>query len=449
MTQRFGERPRHLLSPILYPLLLLLLAPAAALAQPSAPLLTPEEAVETALAENPALRVARNAVEIAENDYAYGNAGFFPRLSLSAGQNGTLSNTRQVFIENREVENSGARTDRYDAGVSLNWTVFEGGARTAAYRRLGAERDRQAVQAVELAEATLADVLVQYFDIVRQKQQVRVFEEAVAISRERLRIAELRRDLGSASELEVRQALVDLNSDSAGVIRQTTLLENARATLNRLMGRSPIVPFAVIDEIVVDTTLGEQTLRRAAMAENPTLAFARADRRVAELQLREVRAERFPTIDFALGGGYQFLDAESGFLLSNRTYDFTFGVTASYDLFDGFDRRRRRQNAQVEITNAGLLIEDAERQVEAALASVYRSYRSSLALVALERTNLEAVRLNVEIALERFRLGTISSVELREVQEDLIEAESRLIQALFEAKQAEVALRELTGRLAP
>jgi len=148
-----------------------------------------------------------------------------------------------------------------------------------------------------------------------------------------------------------------------------------------------------------------------------------------------------------VGYGYARSESESGFLQSSRSYDLTYGLTLSFDVFDGLNRRRRLENAAVRQRTAELVVEDVRTQLTTDLTSAFTNYQNRLELVALERENLDATSANVEIALERFELGEITSVELREVQEQLIQAESRLLAAQFEAKQAEVTLLQLSGQL--
>ncbi|ARA92508.1 MAG: TolC family protein [Bacteroidetes bacterium] len=422
-----------------------LLAGGPAVAQP---LLTLEEAVGMVTQRNYTVQTARNTARIAETNHARGNAGFYPTLSFSAGSNGSLANTRQQFIGREAINRTGAQTTRYNAGLQLSWTVFDGLSRLSTYDRLGAEAERAQEQLAATMEEVIAGTMVAYYGLISLEQQRRVQAEAVALSEERLRIAELRRDLGSASELDVRQALVDLNTDRAALLQQEAALQNARAAFNRLLGRPGNPPFTVADTIVVDPSLSLEALLPAALAENPSLKLARTDQAVALYRRREVAADWLPALSLNVGYGYSFLDSESGFLSSSRTYDFTYGLTASYNLFDGFARSRREQTADLALRNAELAVEDTRIAVETTLQTLYTTYRVNLEQIALEQENLAAARLNVEIALERFRLGTISSIELREVQDALVRAESRLIAIQYEAKRAEVELRRQAGLLA-
>ncbi len=408
-----------------------------------------ETAVQRALDANPEARIARREVDIAENNRSVGNAGFLPTLTGQAGYNETISDSEQEFLSGETQTTDGAKSIRKNAGANLRWTVFDGLRPFATYDRLGAERDRRTAATDEQLSVLAADVIETYYDVARRQQQLEVLREAVAISRERVRIAEVRREVGSASDLEVRQARVDLNADSAAVLRQEVELTNAKSRLNDLLARSEEAStrYAVASTIEVDSALGYSALQSSAVRESPALAQAREALRAAEAERREVRADYFPTIDLTAGLGYSQLDAESGFLQQSTSTDLTYEISLTFDLFDGLNRRRRNQNAEIRTTNARLAVEDVRSELVTALTSAYERYRNRLQLVELERENRSAVQANVDVALEQFELGTITSVELREVQEQFIQAESRLLTAQFEAKQAEVELLRLSGQL--
>ena len=410
-------------------------------------LLTLDEALSIAAEQNYTLQIARNDVAIAEANVTLGNAGFLPTLDASAGYNGTLSNTNQSFLSGQTNEVNGALTTRTNAGIDLRWTLFDGLGRTATLDRLEEEFARQQQSARSTTEATTADIMLAYYDLVRQQQQRLVLEEAVAISQERLRIASLRLDLGSASELEVRQAQLDLNTDRINLLRQETSLTNGKATFNQLLARPLDLNYAVEDSIPLSAIAAQEALLELALAQNTLLQIAEQERSIAVIEIREVRADWFPTLEANTGLTYSDLTAEAGFLLSNQSTDFTYGLTLNMNLFDGFNRKRRVENALIRQRNAELVIEDLSTQIQSNVSRAYLNYANSLETIVIEEESVDLARQNVTTALERFELGTITSIELREVQETLIQAQSLLLFALFEAKQSEIELLRLTGRL--
>ena len=73
------------------------------------------------------------------------------------------------------------------------------------------------------------------------------------------------------------------------------------------------------------------------------------------------------------------------------------------------------------------------------------AYENNMQLTALERENLTNAVENYEIAIERYKLGDLSGIELREAQNSLLEAEERLVQAQYNTKLCEISLLQISG----
>ncbi len=424
---------------IVFGILLCLLPTPAVDAQP---VLTLEDAVQAALESNYTIRMARNEARMAANDYSIGNAGFLPSVDLRA-QQGRRTYGRDTGGEGAPVFNS---VNTIDVGMNLSATLFDGFGQFATYQRLGSQMEHAELSANSTAEMMVADVMTAYYDLVRQQEQIDVLQAAVDVSRERVEIAELRRDLGSASELEVRRARVDLNADRAFLLRQRVSLTNAKADFNRLLAREGGLDFVVADTIRIDQDLAVEELRRSAGQNNKTLAVARQSEETAQLARSEVQSEWFPSIGVTAGYAFNELTQEMG-LIASQPPGLSYGITATVPLFDGFNRRRRRENADLALHNAELAVAETRITLQTRLDNAYENYRFSLELVDLERENVSLAQLNLDVALERFRLGTITSVDLREVQSALTNAEGRFITAQFEAARAQTQLLQLSGTL--
>ncbi|NBB87995.1 MAG: TolC family protein [Bacteroidetes bacterium] len=409
-------------------------------------LLTLEEALAQAQVQNVAVRSAENELAITENDASIGNAGFLPQLTASGNRNTSITTTEQQFIDQEPRRTPDAETTRQAARATLSWRAFEGLGRFATLQRLQAEQAGQAERTRGVRADVLTEVTVAYLSIVREQQQLAVLEEAVAISEERLRLTELRNRLGAVSDLAVRQARVDLNADRGARLRQESTVTAARARLNRLLDDPNRGAYRVETRIPIDTRLTLDELAAEARTQNPQLRSARQGRRAAAQERREIRAERLPTVDLEVQYEYSDQSSESGFVQFSESYGISYGVAVSVDLFDGLNRRRRAQNAQIRERNARLAIQELETQLTTALQEEFASFDNRLALIALEEENLEAARANVEVALRQFELGVITPLELREVQEALVQAESRLVDTRFEARVSEAELRRLAGQ---
>lgn len=412
-------------------------------------ILTLDEAIRIGLQNNYSILIAENLSEIDENNVTLGNAGFLPRVSASATKSRSIEDSRTEFsgnsIPNQEVE--GAKSTATAAGAELGWTVFDGLRMFTTYEKLKQLNSLGEQEARLAIEQTLAEIISAFYNIVQLKKSYSVLENTVEISQERIRIAETQRDLGSGSEYDLIQARADMNADSAALIRQEVALNDAKILLNQVLARNVEEPFEVSDEIPLRKQLTYVNLEQQMLTNNLNLSIARINQEVAKLEVREIKGERFPDISLNIGYNYNKNELGSGILEFSQSDGLTYGVSASLNLFDGFNLSRRIDNAKIALRNNKLAVEEQRKEAEAGLRSAYQNYANTLKLVELESKNLKYAKQSVDIALERFRLGTINSLELREAQRTLINAENRLIQAQYEAKVAETELLRLSGKL--
>jgi outer membrane protein len=409
--------------------------------------LTLEEAVSIGLEKNYGLQISRNLQEEAENNRTLGNAGFLPTIDLTAGRTESIEDSEFRSADGTGSTNEGARSTTTNAAVNLNWTVFDGLTSFARYDRLGKLKEISDEQLRFDMEFLVSQIALSYFNIIRISEQIKVLENNIEVSLERIEIEETKVDLGSGSEYDLLQARSDLNADRAAFIRERNQLNEAKISLNELLSRDPGTEYEVTTEIDVNRFLPEEELYNRLMEENAELSIARFENEVSRIEVREVQGERYPQI--SLTSGYRFNRSENdgGFFQFNETTGFTVGLTARVNIFNGFNINRRVQNAQIRSKNAELNLESQKLRLESEFQAIYRTYQNSIQLVDLEEENLSNAEETLDIALERFRLGSISSLEFREAQRTFIAAENRLINAKFEAKVAETELLQLTGEM--
>lgn len=429
------------LSPFLFISLLAVFQPAQA-----QELLTLDQAIQIGLEENYGVQLSQNQAEIANNNRTLGNAGFLPSVELSASQRETIEDSEfEAGGEARTTE--GSRSSNTSAGVSLDWTIFDGLRMFTAYDRLG-ELENISDKEVRLEMELLVSVIIQsYYDITRISEQVKVLENTVEVSQERVEIEETKYDLGSGSEVDLLQARSDMNADRAALLRENNRLSESKIFLNELLSRSPSTEYRVSGDIPINRSLSEEELYQKVITENSELMIARAQQNIADLELRSIRGERYPEISITSGYSYNRSETGGGFIRFNEATGFAVGITARVNIFNGFNTNRRVQNAKINQKNSRIEEERSQLRIESDFLSLFRTYRNSIELVDLEESNLENAEETLDIALERFRLGSISSLELREAQRTFITAETRLIEAKFEAKLAETEILQLSGEL--
>jgi outer membrane protein TolC len=408
-----------------------------------------QECLRLGLENNYELQITRNEALISDNNVTPGNAGFLPEVTLNSGYTFRNSNSDQFSAgEEETVQIRNANTGTTDAGVNLNWTLFEGFRVQTNYKRL---KELQAVGELNTrlaVENFIANLTAEYYNYVQQQIRLGNLQYAVDLSRERLRIVESRYQVGSLSRLDLQQARVDFNADSSLLIQQYEILHTSRIRLNEMMGGDVNRLFAAQDTtILFDATLSQQQLLDAALQQNPVLLLAGKNKTLSELELKNLQSRNYPYLRLNAGYGFTHYNYNSGTLDRQRNWGPTVGVTLGYTLFDGFNRRREQKNAQISIQNRQLELEQSKLALESDFAYMWMAYQNNLELTQLEVESLENAELNYEIAMERYKIGDLSGLELREAQNSLLEAEQRLLTAQYNTKLYEISLLQLSGRV--
>ena len=434
--------------------ILLIIVTTSAVAQVQKPavvdtLLNLQECLEIGLVNNFDLQIVRNEELISDNNVTLGNAGFLPDASLNSGYNIRSNNSNQFPMEGGDaVETRNSNTQTLDAGVNLNWTIFEGFRVQTNYKRL---KELQSVGELYTrleVEDLVAGLTAEYYNYVQQQIRLGNFEYAVSLSKERLRIVEARYQVGSLSRLDLQQARVDFNADSSMLIQQYEIVNRSRIRLNELMGVNVDKQFMAADTtILFNTSLLKEDLFNRTMEQNTFLQLSESNLTLSELELSSLRSRNYPYLRLNTGYGFTHFDYNQGNFDRQRTWGPNVGVTIGYTLFDGFNRSREQKNQQIRIRNRELEVHRDKLAIESDFANMWMAYQNNIELTTLEVESLENAEINYEIAMERYRIGDLSGLELREAQNSLLEAEQRLLTAQYNTKLYEISLMQISGNI--
>ena len=410
-------------------------------------LLTVEEAVSIALENNYQIKIANNDLRIDETSISPGFAGMLPSVSGVADTNNSLQSIDQTRSDGTSLSRDNAKNNSLNYGVELDWTIFDGLRMFARYDQLEETKKLGEAELKQAILGTVSDVMITYFDLVQQKQQLNALDSTLVISKQRVELANNRFSIGKASKLEFLNAQVDQNTDQTMYLRQQELFQNTKTRLNEIMGRDVKTDFRVIDLIAIDRSLQLNILEEEAKAQNPQLQAQLINKRIVELQLKQIKGDRFPTI--AAQAGYLFSDSESslGFTTNNKARGFNYGFSARLNLFDGFNQNRNEQIAKIQIENSELLIAQQTQTLLSQLSTAYQTYTTNLSLMELEVNNEAIAKENLDITMAKYRIGTIPTIEFRTAQLNYINAVVRSSNAVYEAKLSEITLKELAGNL--
>lgn len=405
---------------------------------------TLEKCIERALDANYSIKIIRNQEKMAANELNY--SPFLPTLGVNAGQKQTINDSKTTTNgENRELNNS--RSDALTAGVALNWRLFDGMGMFVTqekYQEMLAIGELNTQMAIE---NLIVNVSSSYYNVIMQHSKLDAARHSLGLSTERYKEAKDKYMLGVLSGLDAQQAKLDLNADSSNYMKQKELLKSAYIALNLSMNADLQQTMYVKDSITLLEPLVFKELNDKMLEMNTTLLIGKRDRKVSELDMKLARAALFPTLDFAAGYNYSRTKSPEANTSLNRTNGPYWGFAVSVDVFNRLDNRKRIKNARLDMENTNLSYQEAELQLKADLAQLYNTYENNLQIVNFEKESAAVAFENLDAALEKYKLGTLSGIEFREFQRSYIDAVDREVTAVFQAKVSELSLLLISGEL--
>ena len=393
--------------------------------------------------------MVRNEEQISKNNATIANAGYLPTLDLSAGFSGSINDTEtEARSTGEKTKTTGVFDKTLNAGLNLNWTLFDGFKIQASYARLK-ELERQGETLTRIAiEDFIANLTAEYYNYIQQQIRLKNFRYAMSLSKERLRIVEERYIVGNFSRLDLQQARVDYNADRAQYMKQQESVKASLISLNELMANEDMTQPVVVNDSIIDlnTLLSFDELWQSTLANNASLLKSEQNKKLALLEMKAVKSRNFPYLKVNAGYGYTLNKYEISANSRRDNLGFNFGVTMGFNLFDG-NRRREIKNARIAIANAQLQQDDMRQTLNADLSNLWQAYQNNIEMLKLERENLIAAVENHEIASERYMLGNLSGIEMREAQKSLLDAEERILSAEYDTKMCEISLLQLSGKI--
>lgn len=411
-------------------------------------ILTVQEAIRQAIANNYGIAIQKNESEIAEinNNWAY--AGAIPQISATATKTIGVNNLEQHLSNGTITKKNGNTSQGLNAGVAINWRVFDGFKMFATKRKLEElERGGEYAFRKNINE-TVYNVISTYYNIVTLNEQLQATREQIELYNNRYTLAQRRFEIGTGAKYEVLETQVDLNEQQSNLLSFLNAIALEKTKLYNYMGKRPDTAYTVADTILVQPLPLFSGVQQQIDTGNADLLLASSDLAVLMENRKEINAARLPSVD--LGAFYNFGRSRNGagFTLLNQTYGPSGSVGISIPLFSGMIVKKQLQVADLRIENQQIEILRVKNDVQTALSNAYINYNNALKTIALEKDNLKLAAENISIATERYKVLNITAVELRQIQISYYAVKNRLFNALLQAKLAETGIALLTGQIA-
>jgi outer membrane protein len=413
-------------------------------------ILTLEEAIANTLQKNYDIILSKNDSAIAAIDYSYRNAAFIPRLNGNIGTVWNNNAQKQTLSDGTKRDKSGLKSNNISSQLALNWTLFDGLKMFVTRKRLEQLSEFGELEIRNQVVNTVASVINNYYNIVRQKQQLRAIEEQMSIDSERVRLAQYRLDVGVGIKPDLLQSKIDLNAQKAAQLQQQALIEQLKEQLNQAMAIPQFSMYDVVDTIVINSNISLEEVMSAA-EKNPAVLMAKKNIDIANLMLKERKAELFPTISFNSAYNFNRLTNQAVInnfsTLFNQVQGFNYGFTATVPLLNNFNTRRLIRQAKWSVGYQNIVFENQRSVTTLSVINAFQNYEQQKKALALEDENILLARENLDIVFQTYKLGAATLLQLKEAQNSLADAETRLIEARYNAKVSETELMRLSGSL--
>jgi outer membrane protein TolC len=426
--------------------------------QEIAPILTKQDAVAIMLQNNYNIKIADNNTDIADNNADILNSGYLPSLQGTAGANYDDTNSETDF-EGALDQNGNARepiiindaeTRQYNAAIALNYTLFDGLGRLYNYKRLKEQYQLSELQARSTIENTTVQLMSVYLEIARLTENLQVLQQTLEISKKRETRAQYQFEYGQVNKLEVLNARVDINTDSINVMNAVQQLRNTKRDLNVVLNRELDALFVVDTTITLINELTLDSYMNKVSENNVRLLQAASNVQISEYDIKTSKALLLPRIGLSGSYGWNQTDnpASAFFPATTRTSSsLVLGANLTWDIFDGGASITGIRNSKIAYENEEFFKKQVEQEVARDLANARGNYNNALAIFRMQEQNVQTNQNNFLRTEEQFKLGQVSSIEFRQAQVNLINAETVKNLAKYDAKLAEYQLLQFAGQL--
>ena len=414
-----------------------------------AQIMTLKDCLEEGISESYQIKLVNISEEKTANNDSWLYAGGSPTLSATGSYSGSLSsNDATLASDGSTVSNRNVLDHTLSAQLRAEWTVFDGFSIQATRNRLEELHNQGTIQTRVAIEDYIATLTTEYYNLVRQTIHLKNLEYAASLSKERLRISSERYDMGGNSRLEMQQAQVYFNSDSAKSLKQHESVASANIRINRLMSNQDLRTVHVAADTAINllTGLDYESLYEDMIKTNASLLRAESNRTLAQLDRRAVQARNYPYIRLNASYGLTHNIYGNSTYTERTNWGPSFGATMGINLITGKQRVQER-NARLDELTADITIDQLELQLRANLDDFWQAYQNNLMLLELQEQNLKTAQETMEIAQERYMLGNLSGLEMREAQKSLLDAEESLLQVQYDTKVCEISLLQISGRI--
>ena len=410
-------------------------------------LMSLEDAVGIALKNNYSISITRNLADVAKVNNTLGNAGMLPTIMVNGSDNYSVNNVYLNLSTGSEITAAAGKSNAFNAGVALNWTLFDGTKMFITKNKLNQIEKLGEIQFRDTLMQIMYNVTVAFYQVVVQKEQLLAIRDVMAYSLERVKLLQKGYDAGIAHKNDLLQAKIDLNVNREAEINQLNTIRNSKRYLNMEIARDPETDFEVADTIPLNYKPDPVDLMNKLYSNNTAVLSYQKQVDIARLSLGEYKTYRLPKLNFVTSYNFQQNDNNASTVLTNRTYGPGVGGSLVIPVYQAGNALRQVKTAKIQLQSSQYILDDVKLAVNTQLKTALTQYDDQKTLLEIERDNLTLAKENLRISMERLRLGQTTALEVRQAQESYANSLARFYNFEYNMKVAETRLKQLVAGL--
>lgn len=417
----------------------------AALSQDSS--FSAKEVIDMALKQNLDIQIAATDLEVAKINNNWGNAGGLPTVNGNMSNNEAVSNINQKLSNGNSIERNNVSNSSINANLAISWRIYNGMRVRSTKERFDALEKMGTIAVAQQIDQVIFDVLNIYYNLIRLNKQVIATKAIIDLSRERLKIAETRFNVGNGAKTDMLQAKIDLNAQEVNLQNIDKQIANTTTAMNALLKKEPGAPFLAKDDQFNIPLVEYSTLTLKIDQQNPQLLLSQQEKLNLLIERKIINAQRMPSVSLNSNTVLNRSKSTAGFFLTNQTFGPAVGLGISIPIFNGNIIKTQLKVNTIQQKKQNLQIEQIRQLLQRDLLIAYQEYQNAVAVLKIEESNVKLAEENNFISTERFKKLQSNSIELRQAQLSLIEAQDRQINAQYRAQMAATSIEYITGEI--
>lgn len=404
------------------------------------------DAINIALKNNLDIQISKNNVSAASINNHIGVAGGLPTVTGSANSNQQLTALNQELSNGTNIDRSSVFSNGTSFSVAGTFLLYNGGRVLATKNRLSELQNLSQAQLNTTIQSTIADVMLKYYAVVQQQNFVTTLNQSIDVSKQKLSLIETRKSVGLSNDAELFQAQLDLNGQVQALQSQNIIINQAKSDLIRSLVLQPNSEIFVKDSIIVDRNIGWEEVE-VQLKKNPDVLTTDIQIVINKIIEREVNARKFPVINVNTGYNYNRNQSAAGFTLLNQIYGPFLGFNVTMPLYTGTANMRQLKVAKINTENAKLQKEIVIQNFKNSASKAWEAYNSTIQLIDNEQKNYQIAQKLLNLITQRFQLGQGTIIDIREAQQSFENSGFRLNNLNYNAKVAEITLKQIANQL--